>query len=370
VSRDRFSENDIYPPPYGGGYYSRYQTGIELNYDFDFWNTKSSVVQAAKETKFAQMAYLEASKLALASAIAKSYISWNFDEKRLQTLNSMKFIFAEEYSILDAKFQRGLIDEVEINVQKSRISKINQQIFATKRLVESKKESICILAGFEPSVISTFHTPNIDENIKAPFPSTVYLDILSHRPDISIQKHIALSKSAKIDYAKSRFYPNINLSGLIGLVSLDQAKFLDASSSAPSAQLAISLPIFDWGERKAYLQGSVNDYESSVYDYNGAVVKAANEVVGTLKKSRLIDSQITYQNDELNSKVSNEKISQKRLVLGLAGRLPYLFAKADKSISILDKMALKEEEMMLQVDLIQALGGGYEDKQGNKDARK
>lgn len=361
VVRQRFSENHIFPPPLGGGSYTQYQPSLILDYDFDFWNARESRILAAKNSALSQKATIEASKIALSSAICETYLSWNFDEKKLAALNVMEKMATEELHIVENQQRLGLIDGIAINDKKSELSHVTQQLTQLKRVIEGKKESICILGGFLPSYAATMKAPHIDDAFNVPLPKEIMLNLVAHRADVAIAKYTALSKSNTIEETKAQFYPNISLSGLIGFTSFSWTKLIDHSSYTPSAGIALSLPLLDWGERKANLQNSVSDYNSSVYEYNRVVIKAANEVVVLLKQLKLIESQRLFHEDDMNAKKSNELITRKRLLLGLSNKLPYLNARKKLLEGEIETFSLNETKSLIQIDLIKALGGGYTD---------
>ena len=252
-----------------------------------------------------------------------------------------------------------------VNAKKSQIAKVDQAIQALKRSIEGKKESIAILGGFMPLVVEKWNAPSI-KNMKAPLPKEIVLNLIAHRADIAVQKYIVLSKGQNIENAKAQFYPNISLSAMVGFVSFDLAKFLGYSSYAPSAGVALSLPLFDGGERKANLSMRTSDYNSSVNDYDNVVIKAANEVVATLKKSKILDSEIALHVKEIEAQDLNVKIAQGKFKAGLANKLPFLEAKREVTQTRLSSIDLNDAKASLQIHLIKALGGGYEDKNVSK----
>lgn len=362
IIRERFSENHIFPPPLGGGTYNQYESAFSLEYDFDFWNARNSHIMAAKNSALAQRASIEASKVALSSAICETYLSWNYDERKLERLSDLEQTNREELKIVEKQYRLGLIDAVAINDKKSSLSQITQRITQLKRTVEGKKEAICVLGGFLPSYSDTLKAPHINDTFPLPLPKEIMLNLLAHRPDVAIAKYTALSKSHTIEQTKAQFYPNISLRGLIGFTSFSWTKLFDHSSYTPSSGIALSLPLLDWGERKANLQNSVSDYNSSVYEYNAVVIKAANEVVVLLKQAKLIESQRQFHDQEMSAKAANENIARKKLSLGLENKLPYLAAKRTVYEGEIESLGLKETKSLIQIHLIKALGGGYTDK--------
>ena len=361
VIRERFSENHIFPAPLGGSTNNQYQPSLTLDYDFDFWNERGSRILAAKNNAYAQKATIEASKIALSSAICETYLSWNFDEQKLIVLSTLEKTTTEELAIITRQHRLGLIDATEINTKKSALSQITQRIAELHRVIEGKKESICVLAGFLPSYAERMKTPHITNAFSAPVPKEIMLNLLAHRSDVTIAKYIALSKSQMIENAKAKFYPNISLSGLIGFTSFSWARLLDHSSYTPSAGVALSLPLLDWGERNANLQSNVGDYNSSVYDYNQIVIKAANEVVVLLKQSKLIESQLQLHHEDMDARNANVAISRKKHQLGLSNKLPYLSAQKTTFEGEIETYSLMDTKAYIQIELIKSLGAGYRD---------
>ena len=368
LTRERFSENYIFPPPLGGGTESLYQVNVGLNYDFDFFNARRSKILSAKYAAMAQKAYIDAMRLMLSSAICKLYLSWDDDEKTIKLLMQIKSALKEENLILHVKHESGLINETQINTNSSNIFMIDQHIQAQLRMIESKKESIGILGGFMPSYIQTLRAPLIKEGVEVELPKEISLDLIGHRADVAVQKYTLFSKEQNIQNAKAQFYPNISLNALLGFTSFDLSKFIDNSSYAPVAGVAASLPIFDGGARKANLSIKVSDYNSSVNEYNNAIIKAVNEVVGVMKKQKTVTTQSDFLEDELRAKERNIAIEKQRYDAGLSDKLPLIEAKLERYKTDIAVVELEGIKSALQVDLMQALGGGYQE--GKTDASR
>ena len=89
-------------------------------------------------------------------------------------------------------------------------------------------------------------------------------------------------------------------------------------------------------------------------------------MVATLKKSKILDSEIALHVKEIEAHDLNVKIAQGKFKAGLANKLPFLEAKREVTQTRLSSIDLNDAKASLQIHLIKALGGGYEDKNVSK----
>lgn len=359
VSRQRFSENYIFPAPLGGNYYNLYQFGLNLDYEFDFWDKRASLIRASLNEALAQKAFIKVKELSVSTSIAKLYISLNYKNRELEQLQILKKITNEKHHILDRVHKLGLSNRKEINESGSSIEKINQKISDFRIEIEDIKRSIAVISGLMPSQIDKLEKTDIADDYKVFIPKDIHLDILSHRPEIAMQKYLLLSKNAYIKNAKAQFYPNISLSGLLNFTSFPWSSLFHHTSFAPLGAVAFSLPLFDAGKREANLNVKVSDYNEQVQLYNQSVIKAVNEVVNSLRKLELTKSNLKYQDEILKKKNKNLQIEKRIYEIGLNNKISYLNSKLLLQEEILKNISLKDKELNAQIDLIKALGGGY-----------
>ena len=361
VLRERFSENHIFPAPLGGSANTLYRPSLGMRYVFDFWNARASQINAARNGAYAQRAYLAASRLALESAICETYLAWNYDEKKRSVLHELEQTALEELVIARRQYALGLVSGMEVRKREQKHARVMQRLAAQEIAIEGWKKSLCVLAGFLPSRASEFKTPDPAEYFHAPLPQEIVMDLLSRRPDIAVARYTLLSKHYRIEHARAQFYPNIVLSANLGFTSFDRSSLFEYASATPGIALALSLPLFDGGEREANLRNAASDYNASVYDYNEAVIHAANEVVGLLKQSAWLDEKIRFHHEELAMQAANEEAERKRHLLGLSDKLPLLARKEEVLEGELGSLELERDKGTLQIALIRALGGGYRD---------
>ncbi|XOB63379.1 efflux transporter outer membrane subunit [Campylobacterota bacterium DY0563] len=362
VSRQRYSQNYIFPDPLGGGYYNLYDQGLGLNYDFDFWDKNSSLIKASINKSLAQKLYIQVKKIAMTTSIVKLYATLNYKKKQLEKIKVLEKNIEEKHHILNTLHELGLANQIEINRSSTSLEKVKQNSLDLKIEIEDLKKSLSIVSGLMPSKIEKLKRVSTFDKYKVFVPKDIHLDVLSHRPDIAIQKYLLLSRDEYITNAKAQFYPNISISGLLGFTSFSWASLFDKSSYAPYIGSAISLPLFDGNRRENNLNIKTDDYNIQVQEYNQSVIKAINEVVASLKKFELNKSKIKVQNNILKSKEKNLVIEKKIFNLGLKNKISYIDSKLSLIDEEITKLSLKNNELNAQIDLIKALGGGYKEK--------
>ncbi|PHO12975.1 TolC family protein [Malaciobacter marinus] len=365
TSRQRYSKNHIYPAPLAGSYNNLYQTGLALNYDFDFWDERKALIKASKNEALAKQALIKVKELVVYTSITKLYISWNFKIQKIKRLSTLKRLIYEKHDILDKLYKLGLANKSKINQSNYLSEKINQDILTTKAQIEDIKASIGVIGGFLPSRLKNLKKPNITKNYKFYVPKNIHLDVISHLPKIAFQKYLLISKNEYIKKAKAKFYPNINLKALVNFTSFSFVDLLTKSSFSPKSEVAFSLPIFDANKKEENLNAKVNDYNSQVYAYNQTIIEAINEIVKTLKKIDLNKSNIKAQNNVMIYKMKNENIEKEIYKLGLKNKISYLDSKIDIQEEKIKSISLQDKQMQLQINLIKSLGGGYKNKVSN-----
>ncbi|RXJ86639.1 TolC family protein [Arcobacter sp. CECT 8985] len=362
ISRKRYSENYIFPAPLGGSYQNLYNTGLNINYDFDFWDERASLIKATENEALAQKALIKVKQLAISTSITKLYISWNFKIEKIRKLNSIKKLVYEKHLILGKLNKLGLENKKRQNESNYKIEKINQNILRMKKEIENIKESIAVIAGLFPSQIQRLNKPKISNKYQFYLPKDIHLDVISHLPKIAVQKYLLASKDAYIKNAKAKFYPNISIKSLIGFTSFPWSNLFKSTSFGPEAGVAVSLPLFDGNRRKINLNSKLNDYNSQVYAYNQSIIEAINKIVKTLKLMQLNKSDISSQKTVLLNKIKNKNIEKKIFKLGLKNKLSYIDSKIDIQKEDINSIILNDKKIQLQIELIKSLGGGYKNK--------
>jgi NodT family efflux transporter outer membrane factor (OMF) lipoprotein len=186
-------------------------------------------------------------------------------------------------------------------------------------------------------------------------------ELLGRRPDLIAQRWRVEAAQQDIASAKAEFYPNVNLAAFIGVQSLGGAGFLTAASRMMGAGPAVTLPIFDAGRLRGNLAGKNADYDVAVEQYNQTLADAMREVVDQLASFKSVDEQRLEQREALATAQEAYDLALLRYREGIGNYLEVLSAEAPLLAQQSLDAELRSRQLALSIDLIRALGGGFDD---------
>ena len=159
------------------------------------------------------------------------------------------------------------------------------------------------------------------------------------------------------------FYPNITLSAEGGLESSTLSHLFDWPSRFWSVGPAASETIFDAGLRRATVNQYIATYNADVASYPQTVLTAFQQVEDYLAAVRILSKQIQQQRQAVDSASKTLELEKGRYDTGID---PYVDVVTAQTNLLTDKQALASlqiEQMTSSVQLIEALGGGWDKSQ-------
>ena len=101
---------------------------------------------------------------------------------------------------------------------------------------------------------------------------------LGQRPDVFSAEREVAAASADVGNARAQRYPRLTLSGSIGVGNFRGAGGSTTADTWSIGPLALSLPLFDGGRRRANVDAAAARYDEAVLKYRGSVRQAVREV--------------------------------------------------------------------------------------------
>ncbi len=356
-----FSKDYIIPPPYGGSWRWYGQLTANFTWNLDFWGKQAALIAKAQNTAQAAAYDAAAARLALSGALAQTYINLML---AYQNGDIADATVAEREAILklsQGRADSGLENAAAVEQAKTLLAqaKIDRMRFAAQR--ELDVHAIAALIGEGAAAYPTIVRPTPALDAVLPLPQTLPADLLARRPDILAARARVAAAAKGREAAYTEFYPDINLTALIGFQAIGLSNLLGGDAFTTGIGPAIHLPIFDAGKIRAGYAGATAGLDVAVADYNGAVVNAIKQTADAMTQVKSLQDRRAEARNALDSATRAFDLAQDRYRLGLANQLPMLTAEASVLQARQQIAALAAAATTQRVTLLLAAGGAFHD---------
>jgi NodT family efflux transporter outer membrane factor (OMF) lipoprotein len=223
------------------------------------------------------------------------------------------------------------------------------------------EHAIALLIG-EPA--STFSLPVHNLTTQVPvIPVGVPSDLLQRRPDIAAAERTMSQANALIGVETAAFYPTFSISLSGGLESPNIRNWLTWPSRFFSVGPSASETLFDAGLRRNTIAQYRSQYDADVAAYRETVLTAFQQTEDGLSGQRILAKEIQQEQEVIAAAQRYYDLSVIRYKTGIDTFLNVFTAQtallADQQTSI----TLRVQQMTTTVQLIEALGGGWDTTQ-------
>jgi NodT family efflux transporter outer membrane factor (OMF) lipoprotein len=229
------------------------------------------------------------------------------------------------------------------------------------------EHAIAALLGVSASTFSI--KPQIVAITLPQIPSGVPSTLLQRRPDIAGAQRRMIAANANIGVARAAYFPTLTLGAQGGFQSTSFSNWLSAPSSFWAIGPNALLSVFDGGLRRAQVAQARAEFDLSAANYRGIVVSAFQQVEDSL-------ATLNHYHDATVDEKAAVDAAQRSLDFAMAlykqGATDYLTVVTSQTAFLQTQQeALNLDTLQLNssVDLIRALGGGWEDSATAQNGR-
>ena len=360
-TRQRFSENGMVPPQYGGSWQNVNNLQVGGSWELDLFGRNRAALDAAIGERLASDADAEAARLLLASNVARN---WYALARLLELRRTALATREQRRQVLDLVAQRvrsGLDTRVEQHQAEGLFFEIERDLPAIDEQLALSRHALAALTVQSPEALDDA-APRWDRVRQPIVPASVPADLVGRRPDLSAARLRVQASLSEVDLERTRFYPNVSLSAFLGLNSIGLSQWLKGGSTVAGIGPALHLPIFDAGRLQASYRARHADVDAAIAGYNGTLVDAVREVADQLDTLRLLKQQQEQQVKVQGSAEQAADLAMARYKAGLGSFLTVLSAQNNVLVQRRVSIDLKFRSIDADVALVRALGGGYRER--------
>ncbi|MBD1599563.1 efflux transporter outer membrane subunit [Pseudomonas typographi] len=358
VTRSRISR---YQDPLGQGdtYGTLRSAELAFNYTFDLWGGQRAAWEAALGQARAAEVDRQAARLTLAADVAQAYS----DLAQAYVINDLaQDDLKRTGQLLDLGRRRlasGIDSEFQLQQTESLQATSQAQAVSAEKQLRSARIALAVLLGKGPDRAGDVARPRVLQPAAVQLPSTLPADLLGRRPDLVAAKWRVEAAAKDIDVAKTRFYPNLNLSAAAGIQSLLGDALFGSPSKFWNVGPAVSLPIFDGGRLRAGLDARDADYDLAVAQYNKALSQALGDVSDAINQLDGLNRQIAAQAHAAEVAQRSFATATQRYSSGIGDYVDVLTVEQQLLQAQQQLASLDAQRIGISIQLMQALGGGF-----------
>ncbi|MBE1528675.1 NodT family efflux transporter outer membrane factor (OMF) lipoprotein [Sphingopyxis sp. OAS728] len=329
-----------------------------FSFDLDLWGkNRAALAAATSEAEAARVDEAQA-RLMLTTGIASAYADLAGYYHALDVANDAVRVRGASADLSGERARAGIENQASQRQAESRAASAKADVVALEEAIATTRNRIAALVGAGPDRGLSITRPQMARPALG-LPGDAGIDLIGRRPDIVAARLRSEAAAKRIDVARADFYPNISLSALVGLQSLGLSNLFKSGSEYGNGGAAISLPIFEGGRLQGRYRGSRADYDVAVATYDRTLVGALRDVADIVAQRAATERQLVGRREALTAAAEASKLADLRYRAGLSNQIVQLTAE-DSMVALSRAVAdLEARQLVLDIALIRALGGGY-----------
>ncbi len=335
------------------------QAGFNLSWELDVWGRLRKLTESARAQYLAQDEARHAVVASLIADVITTYLTLRELDLELEIGHKTKEIGENGLKLTNLRKDRGVATGLDVRQAEQLLYTATAQIAATERAIAETENALNVLLGRNPGDIPR-GKPLVEFAAPSKVPAGLPSDLLERRPDIREAEETLISANAQIGAAKALFFPQITLTGLLGV----QSRALGDLFTGPSRNQSIApvglLPIFNGGQLRNNLHLTEAQQREALADYRKTIQTAFEEVSSALADYEKNREQRSQEELLVKALQETDELSTLRYKGGLDSYLQVLDAERNRFSGELTLAQLRKNELLSVVQLYRALGGGWQ----------
>jgi len=341
-----------------GATFNEFSLPFEVSWEPDLWGRIRDTVRESRYAAQVSAADLENQRLTEQAALAEFYFQLRGQDSLQSLYNQTIEADRKSLELTRVLLETG-IDNPE-DVAQAEVILANAEAtgagIATQRAMY--EHAIATLIG-KPA--STFALPVKELSTPVPsLPLGLPSQLLQRRPDVAAAERTMAQANAAIGVATTAYYPTLDLTASGGFDSTTISKLLTAPARFWSLGASAAETIFDAGLRKATVAQYTAQFNADVAAYRQVVLTAFQQVEDSSAALRITSQQIERERVAVAAAQRFLDVAIARYQTGIDPYLNVTAAQTNLLMAQQAEVTLRVNEMTAAVQLIQALGGGWD----------
>ncbi|WP_296577551.1 efflux transporter outer membrane subunit [Phreatobacter sp.] len=333
------------------------QAGVDASWEIDLFGRLGAQAGASERNAEARVEDLEAARTTLAADVVRTYIELRGAQRRRAVVVNEIEARRQLAQLVRSQQAAGLAGEFDVQRAAATFEAARARLPLVEAEVALATQRLATLTG-QPAATAALRRSMGGIPMTATPGPTLPADLLRMRPDIRRSELTVLQRAALAEVAYAELFPRLTLGGSIEVRANVLATPIAGTPVTVAGGPGISIPLFDWGQRRALLNAREAELKEGIASYRRVVLEAVGEVEIALSQVR----QQALRVDRLRTAVDAARrafvTAQRLYQAGEINLTERLQAEADLRQAELDFAAASETRAVALVTLYRALGAG------------
>lgn len=342
------------------GFSNTYALFTNAIWEPDLWGSVRRQVESQQAAAQASAALLASTRLSLQALLAQTYFQLQTADLDQKILDDTVAGYKKSLQLTQNRYKAGTAARSDV-VQAQSLLQTAQANAINNKIARSQFEhAIAVLIGLPPANLSIKPMPLRTKPPK--IPGDIPSQLLERRPDVAQAERQMQQANAQIGVAIAAFYPNIVLTPSANAQNNRNTTTFSLANVGWSLAGQITQTIFDGGLRRATTAAARANYDASVANYRQVVLTAFQDVEDQLVALQTLDKQIAVQKQAVNSAFYALKLITNQYKSGVAAYSDVILSEITAYNAQKVLADLRGQQMVAAVNLVKALGGGWDAK--------
>ena len=332
-----------------------------LSWELDVWGRVRRSVEANDAFALASAALVASTRLSQQSTLAQSYFQLRIADEQQNLLRQTLETYERSLTLTRNRYDAGLVQRLEVTLAETQLENARASLLNAQQQRILLENGIAQLLGLPPS---RFALPPVAFTQAVPdIPVGLPSELLQRRPDVAAAERQAASANASIGVQQAAWFPSLTLSASGGWNSASLGDLISVPARVWSLGASLAQAVFDGGARTAAIERARADYDAQAANYRQTVLVALREVEDQMTTLRVQTDNQAVRLRALASAREALRLTRNRYDEGLINYLDVVQTENQALSAEQQALAVVESRLVASVQLIAALGGGWDASQ-------
>jgi len=335
-----------------------YTAQAGVSWEADVWGKLRRGLEADTANAQASFADLAAMRLSQQSELVQNYLQLRVIDEQKRLLEATVEAYQRSLKMTENQYRAGVSGKDAVAQAQTQLKGTEADMVDLIWQRAQFENAIAVLIGVPPSEFSLTETRDIPQlpQVPAGLPS----QLLERRPDIASAERSVIAANANIGVAKAAYYPDFTLSLNGGYSSSTSKDLFSIPNRFWSVGPQLAMTLFDGGQRSAEVDRSEAAYDETVAKYRQTVLDGLREVENYLVQLKVLQDEAVVRQQALEAARESLRLTQNQYKAGLIAYLDVVVTQASALNNERSALDLQQSRLIASVQLIAALGGGWD----------